>query len=1101
MSATPALLAAVEVFRVLGWADADRQDAPGLPVGTPEQQRVAREGLSRGDWGEWGQLDERTYGWKSWVDVDEWLLTLFAVRVGVDAARSARLLRARPVDDDLMTHLLAPRGPVFARTFVRAAYQPTRRAWEHSTTALAGPVVRLVDLHDLPVPDDVDYLRDWAVYAAGALTGEAGGDLYPATRGWAPPQSITRRLPEHVRAAVAAGVPATGPFGVVLPAAVEQGLVDRDEAVDLALAALDAATRPGDRKAWTQALTGTLAITDAEVVSRADALVPVLAHGEAPVVAAFAPRLVAGVDDGTLADVLVAALTVRTKAVLRTLLTAAAARPRPDAATREVVAPLVVPHATGPDRTLARAAQELVAAWELKVEEAPDDLHDDRVVRWRPTPPVWQVPRFDVGEVSGAALTAAAAALTGRPDEGTDVEVDRFLALANAVAATDRDTARTALGGVRATAVPGLASVAAWVAGTPGPWLDRARTGGLRDITYDPSDAREAAVLQRLGEVPVLLSTPTWVDLRIDPADLVERLRAYVSAAAVVSEADLQLAALRCDVALTTDETVAALEDLPVPVVLQSGALTARTAGPTLAAYLRDPLREPSLEVHGRRRHWQVGPTPVPAALRGLPPRLRTVDWLWRLDMAQHPTWGDAASSKVDAHGEPGSGLVLRQLARRAAPLTPGLAVNVIGALRNLHPAAVADATLAVREAWERGLLRPGVADVRLLGWEETPTQLAAFARVCRELADEGLLSVVWPLLDDLLQVAVAAPRLPPGTSDLAEAVRTLLPDVERAVTAGDAAPDVLALPGTRTLAARGGTSRAVVAARAVVDRLPAVAPDDAPAPVAPPAGPAFDDVWPADAGTRPAIEDGATVRATWVRRNASQRLLSLELTLPDGDTYRVLKTWYYDVTSEGQCAAQSPQAVAADGGVDAWLRWDPGSGRLVVAAHRNDAAGTNSPSELPRAPLSTALVAVLLAGGCGDDGQYHLHDAIGEGLLGSAGVRAAIRALLASPDVDPARLARLTVKDAATLPVLWPVLVEGVRHAAALPAAPRWLPRVLDAATHHAPLLREAAARGLLPADAATWPGLADLAARPATNAGARKARVLAAALGLADG
>ena len=104
-------------------------------------------------------------------------------------------------------------------------------------------------------------------------------------------------------------------------------------------------------------------------------------------------------------------------------------------------------------------------------------------------------------------------------------------------------------------------------------------------------------MLQRLGEVPVLLSTPTWVDLRIDPAELVERLSTYVAAGAVAGEADLYLACTRVDLARVTDQVRTALDDLPVPVVLQDGSRASFTAGPALRRYLDDPFREPALRL------------------------------------------------------------------------------------------------------------------------------------------------------------------------------------------------------------------------------------------------------------------------------------------------------------------------------------------------------------------------------------------------------------------------------------------------------------------------------------------------------------------------
>lgn len=1146
MSTREELAAAVQVFRDLGWASARVEDVEHLPLGTPEQRRTARTGLRSGDWGEFA-YGERGYQWVSHVGVDEQVLALFALRVGVDAARCVRVLTRRhlPVRHDLLARLLVPRGPAFATRFVEAAARPTLRTWEGSLTTLAGVMVTLVDEHDLPVPDSIDYLQDWCTYAAALLAPEVPAAPLPAgvqdpaaprptDRTWIEPARVLRRVDAHVRAAVAAGVPATGPLGTVLPAAVRHGLLPREDGVALAVAALDAATRPADRVAIARLLTGPLDVGSDELVARVDALVPALARGEPAVVEAIAPALITGVPDDLLPEVLTVALLVRTRKAQRLLLTTAAARPRPAADVVEAVAPLLLPFLSSTDRALVRAATAVVRAWDVPQEP---DAADEVEVRglWRPTPPLWQVPRFEIGNADVDTLTAAAALLTRRPEGDTvDVEVERFLALANAVARQDRDAARTALAGVRGGWTAGLRCVPAWRAGDPSPLADQPASEPYRPnaLVWGPAEAREAAVVGRLGEVPVLLSTPTWVDLRIDPADLVARLRAYAAAGASVAEGDLYLALARTDVTLATAEVRAQLASLDVPVAgltapgrgdgpggglgsgvvgALRGALGRRArgqapgAGAIVAAYLDDPFVAPDLQLETTRRRWETGPVDAPTSLAALPARVDGTRRYLRQGLETFPTWGDAAATHLAASQDSGLGLQLRQAVRRATPLPPGLAVNLIGAQRGFHPAAAPDGTVAVLEAWERGLLVPGAADVGLLDWAEVPSNLAAMARACAELASEGLLSVVWPLLDALVVASLGASRLLAGTADVAEAVQTLLPEVRAAVAAGTAPPAALDLPGVRALAARSGSSRAVVAARAIVADLPEPtgatgASEPLPATPAPPPGRAFDELWPADAGTRPAVVDGAELAV--VEARGARRFLSLDVTLPDGRTYRVSKSWFYDLENEGQCQAviESVAGSGSDERTQAWLRWDPATAGLVVSPHRNWRDGTDGPltgRDVP--PLTTSMVAVLLLSLCQDDPQtYYVREVLGSGLVGSAAVTAAVRALLPSPLVSPARMVRLVDAHPTTLPVLWPVLVESVRHASGVEGAPpRWLNRVLDVALQHAATLREAAERGLLPVDAAAWPGLRDLAASSRSATVRRKAAELAERLG----
>ena len=572
-------------------------------------------------------------------------------------------------------------------------------------------------------------------------------------------------------------------------------------------------------------------------------------------------------------------------------------------------------------------------------------------------------------------------------------------------------------------------------------------------------------------------------------------------ARSAASEADLYLACTRADLTRVTDQVRAALDALPVPVVLQDGSHSPVTAGPTLRGYLDEPFREPALRLNGETEHWDVTPLVPPRALAAFPAR----HGAHPSDMPgleTFPAWGDSLL-RHELPLDPNVGLLLRQGARRATPLTPGLAVNLLGAQRGFHPAAAADGTTAVREAWARGLLRPGVADVALLDWARTPSNLAALARACGELAADGLLSVVWPLLDDLLTASLTAPRMLAGTVEVAETVQSLLPAVRDAVASGAAEPTALELPGTRALAAREGSSRAVTTARAVVALLPAAASPVVPvSPVRRPS-PAFAQVWPVGAGTRAAVDDGATLTAQWVDQHSarsSSRMLAVDITLPDrpGEPFRVVKDWFNDLATEGQCAASSAARVAAGTlGPDVWLRWDDATGRVVVSPHRNWREQTNGPLLLgdPLPPLTTSMAAVLLASL--SHTTFHVDRVLRDGLVGSAAVTVAMRALLTQPDVSPARMVKLLETEPTTLPVLWPVLVESVRYAAGVDGTPpQWLNRVLDVALLHAAHLRTAAVRGLLPAEAATWPGLAAIAARPGTSAAQRKARDLSARL-----
>ncbi|UBI01882.1 hypothetical protein [Corynebacterium freneyi] len=151
MAVNPRLNEAVEIFRELGWDTADVADAPTLPLGTKEQQKVALAGLRTGDWGEYGKVGPDTYGWISAVDVDETMLALFELRLGVIPHRALWLLQH--ADDVVLARCVSPRGKTYASKFIDEVCNPRLRASEHSLSVHGEAAVRLVCELGLPVPE------------------------------------------------------------------------------------------------------------------------------------------------------------------------------------------------------------------------------------------------------------------------------------------------------------------------------------------------------------------------------------------------------------------------------------------------------------------------------------------------------------------------------------------------------------------------------------------------------------------------------------------------------------------------------------------------------------------------------------------------------------------------------------------------------------------------------------------------------------------------------------------------------------------------------------------------------------------------------------
>jgi hypothetical protein len=1161
----------LRLFKKLGWAGAPLAQALELPLGTPEQRQAALPGLmAPARWWDWGERDANGHHERvSHVGGHERMLALFAIRVGVGARRALDLLHdaacTAPVGErafppELLTAVLAERGPAFAQKIVNLVYTVPPR---FTLAELPGDVaVRLVHAFRLALPENPAYIADWARFSAETLAGEAD----PANA--AAQEAAADRFGEHIRLGLALGVGEEDrrswvmhSFGELFPLGVRRGLIDRDEAVELAMGGLDVAPRPIDRKGWLAVL-DRLDITDEELAERADALIPLLAVGDPGLVERLAPKLIALSDDVRLVQVLAVSLAVRTAKGKRIVLAAAANRRRPHGV--EDVAPQLEELTADRDKGVARLARALVERWEVSASPTVEDQTPAGL--WQPVPDVWRVPRFERGPTSAEALTNALAELIRRPEVGlTDVAVERFLALANAVARDDMGAACAALAGARRwNDISGLHWVPTFLA-EAGPAF------GVGKIDWWPRwaepvvgllPARESAVFRRLGQVPCLLSEPSTVDLGIDPTDLADRLEEYLAAGATASEPDLLLSLTRLKPADAA--VLARLDALTVPVVTLTGEPTGLVAGPAAADYLRDPLLEPTLEPLEAGMGGLWAPTaldPAPSAYHpgGAEPQ-KPADQhpLWRAGsrLVSHggvavpfsfgvfPHWGDVAYLGIRWHEHEGVslGLRLRQAARRSSPLTPGAAMNMLAIQRYVKPRAAADAALAVAEAWERGLLRPGVPDLAYLDWQHQHLKdLAALVAVLRDLAQAGMLALVWPLLDQLALASARAPRLLAGTVEAVEAIREYLPEALAAVAAGTAKDEALDLPGIRQLIARGGSSRAVTVAREVVAKLPPPpAPNGAsdspdrpeagkpePAPTATrggqrqgggtasSTGQPFDEIWPEDAGGLPAIDDGVKVTAEWLEPRYSWRPLGFVLALPvtGHRRYLVLPHFFeWDLDGRGSIDALPVPPDCDDLNEVAWsekvwLYWEEARGRLSdspepLPVKVDDRWPPKNPMPCP--PLSNSLVTVALAtpglpGNDGRDGERLVKSLARQGKIGSQGARAAAWTLLRSSPLDPGRLARPLERTPALLPYLWPWLTESVAFAAQQEGPlPRWLLSILGTAEFYAPHLAEAARRGLVPADAAAWPGLAELASRPGKSLTLAKARNLRQVLGL---
>ncbi|MDR2870398.1 MAG: hypothetical protein LBV04_08115, partial [Deferribacteraceae bacterium] len=887
----PKLDEAIAIFKKLGWESVTAENILQLPIGTAEEKRIALAGLKSGDWSEWTKFDEHSFGFKDITGVDGKALALFSIRMGVDARRAVNM--AYGVDSTALMLLIAERGAKYAADFISHACVSRRRMWEHSDSVFGNVAVILVDRLDMELPRSVEYMKDWAIYAAVVMDIKpalSSHDIRFLRKELLPTlEQIQRRFVEHVELGVAIGAPATGFFGYVLPAGVACGWLSRSQAVELVFAALDAAVRPGDRKVWLGVL-DELSISDTELCERLESLISLLATSDPAVITRLAPVLIANANDEQLPELLVAAFSATSKKVKQLVLRAALGR---DLENIDIVAPWLAIFANDADKTISTLAKRLMVQWGIDNEAQPDE---DAAIQalWQPTPPVWQVPLLNIDEGD---LETLAAELVSRKVFIHDSLAEHFLAVANAVAYKDAAIARKSLSGFRKIRTDSrfIDLISDWVNGEIGYKGDTAKE------RYALLLARDYAVVSHLELLPCILSTPSTVDLSIKLTDLASRLAIYKEKGIAALEADLQLAMMRLDLQSVQPADIKALKALAVPILLQSGEKMACTAGQAVLRYIDDPVKEPPLPKDGCWWNWRKKFV-LPKSLSDFPDRIKQ-----GYDMAFpiFPHWGDAAMANVrwDSEVYHDKGLILRQVVRRASPLPAGASINILAAQRSHTPTAAADSALAVSEAWERGLLRPNAADVSLLDWGGEPSNLAALATALDGIVQSGLLSVVWPILDALIVRSLAAPRLLVGTVELTGLIAKYLPEVQAAIDKGLVDAEALRLTGIRTLAGRSGSSQAVSIAKELAAKLPQIKIPAQAEPASLIMEP-FDKIWPAQSKAQAIIDDGSTLTISLEKKLFLFKLVLPNIAEPASlvlTPFYIIKGWYYDLEREGQ--------------------------------------------------------------------------------------------------------------------------------------------------------------------------------------------------------
>ena len=1094
------LESAVAIYRSLGYEESAYENILSLGIGTKEEQGIAREGLKSGEWVQVKQLSENSYGFAPVIDVDLKKLAVFTVRIGVEAKRAANVIGR---GDEITLQAIMARGENFAVNFISAAESGNRRAWEHSLSVLGMLCLKLLHRMNLPIPESVEYMKDWAAASSVILLGAKKDYLFDDSF-TLEKEEILRRFVEHIEKGISLNMPATGPFPELLFFGVENHLLRKEAAKEYIFDALYIAKRPGDRKAWVELL-DKLGCAEKDFLDRAENLISLLGLGESPLIERFAPVLIENISEELLYPVLISCTSAKVKKTKKMLLHSALKREKPKSAND--FAEWLSLYLQDEDKSIAGLAEKLALSWgiALEQEESTKELRG----LWRESPKLWEVPRFSLGEETAESLTDMVALLSDRKECVEDLLFEQFLALANHIAYKNPEEAKMSLLGIPNSDSGTLWTLGRWAKGIEIKPVEESRQRfwqGEKEIVK--IEYRELLTMRRellfrtMGQWPCLLSTPSFEDLSISIEDFLERLSLYrAEKFSYVMEPDLQLALTRLDTETFSQEDRSGytdkLKEIDLKVQLPSGEFLQDEEGKDIlmgeliAAYLHHPYVEPVF-FPGETPFWNVE-LKMPESLKALPYRL---SYSHNALFSIFPNWGDYSLTAVHRDFEVyhGQGIILRQLARRRKPLSKGALMNWITVFGRLSDENAEDALKANREAWERGLLLPGLADISYLDWSGGELSNLANLSVAMDfMANERMLSLVWKVACDTVDQSLKMPRILAGTAEIVKFLRDYLDEVILAVEKKLAPKEALEMKPIRILAGKSGSSKAVSYAKEILEKLVFIETEQIQsaknaglrenssrkdnvalnedislindrglrenqgnikntsksniiASVETPAPADFEKVWLPLPEGKELIEDHVVFRVKAIELRKNEKVFQFDLDLPeDSDcSYQVvIAGWLYGLAHEGQVSGKKVDRRGDRNGKmieeekEVWLHYDNEKGKLVVSEFRNWRGENKAPLEGEATPYSKLFLsfAVALLAQDGDSiygAKSLFKELVQSGTLSLKTVREITRLLLSYEEISPAKLVRIVEKERELLSICWGMLWECIKDAGA---------------------------------------------------------------------
>ena len=734
-------------------------------------------------------------------------LVLLAVAVGATPAQCVTVfspweiwqLTRLPITRDRLLSWLAGNGPEWAGDLV-ARLLKRRIADSMDYTELIDEIVLTLEL---PIPDDPGFLTAWAVENSSfPRPGRRWEEHFIAA--CAAPNALGRYLVADQRPQVQAQIrEAVADWRVTEPT--------NDDALLLAL--LQVFER-GDNRAsqqFTLTLIAGLGLTPL-LAKHSDRFLAALPNAD-PVVVKFAVEqlLPLGLSDDELTTLALDVLARKEKGVKRAVLKALRSVNDPS----QDLVEMLTATTTGPDSTTAELARELLDDWGVATGPA------ESLGLWRdplgiPPEPIDDLDRL-LDEVEFNELIQHLTGAWAWQGEPTELHERGLAALVALGWAEGHDAVVETLRGK--VPQPGfwdgllVQQVQRWVRKRF--WMPR-----LAPLTRFAA-RRCNDVLDAIGRVPCLLSTPTHKNNRVSWQKFQDRLRRYAEKNVDVLPIDLFVALGRIDRTETT------------PCNLPGRVTKGRTVQEVVDLWLKTPAEPGRMEfaapgfrkgARARQRVRVAGDEPVVAKALGIKsPWNKTYQGPSGFLRERH-----AGRDLLPAHPTRMAMVALASPEETSAEEFTDAAALVIRfdtvlVLTGLIFASAAppqgrdEIAGALLTAWDESRLNP---EILVAAWESpwrqelrddiAPVKVAA---MLTSIAEAGGLALAWPLLTRIAEELAGTDKLPTGVATVLESVLNLLPEV----------PEKPDLPNITALAARKGNSKTVKVARRIVDRLRAM--------------------------------------------------------------------------------------------------------------------------------------------------------------------------------------------------------------------------------------------------------------------------------------